>query len=45
MIGKELIRVWLTNIAEQLTSIGKLTAMEMNSPLLSKYWCFVKTLQ
>ena len=37
--------VWLTNIIAQFRSMGKLSTMEMNNPLLSKYWCFVKILQ
>ena len=39
------IHIQDTNIAVQFRSIGRLTTIDMNSPLLSKYWCLVKILQ
>ena len=39
------IHIQDTNIVVQFRSIGRLTTIDMNSPLLSKYWCFVKILQ
>ena len=39
------IHIQDTNIVVQFRSIGRLTTIDMNRPLLSKYWCFVKILQ